>query len=412
MKIGESIDTEKTKNIPKLRFREFADEWQAFMFSSAFDRITTKNKENNLNILTISAQDGLVRQDKFFNKLVAAKDVSGYYLLHRDDFAYNKSYSKGYPMGAIKRLIHDGKGVVSTLYICFRGKHSISISFFEHYFEGGNLVREIEKIAQEGARNHGLLNISISDFFEMNIVYPGVEEQQKIADFLTTVDEKISKLEKKKAGFEKYKKGVMQQIFSQKIRFKKSDGSSYPDWEEKRLGDIVYEPQKDKLLDPSKHDLLTVKLHKQGVVPSGKRPRLTRAGRPYYQRFVGELIVGRQNFHNGGIAIVDEKTNGLVASNALSSFLPKGEQVNIEFVYNYISQKKYYEKVGYLLGGTGQKEISSLEFLNMKIYLPSKEEQGEIIFYINYLNKKSRLLKEQLDWARQFKKALLQQMFV
>ncbi len=90
--------------VPKLRFPEFreAGEWEVKPFEEGFKRLTNKNIENNKNVLTISAQLGLVSQLEYFNKKVAAKDLSGYYLLHRGDFAYNKSYSNGYPMGAIK----------------------------------------------------------------------------------------------------------------------------------------------------------------------------------------------------------------------------------------------------------------------------------------------------------------------
>lgn len=194
-----------TKTTPQLRFPEFTDKWQVKKLGDVFERVTRKNKENNQNILTISAQDGLVSQEKFFSKIVAAKNVTTYYLLHRNDYAYNKSYSKGYPMGAIKRLSKDDKGVVSTLYICFSSKQGAEL-FFDQYFEAGKLNTEIEKIAQEGARNHGLLNMSVGDFFSMTLTVPSKPEQEKIADFLTAVDERIGVGEKKLELLRQYKK--------------------------------------------------------------------------------------------------------------------------------------------------------------------------------------------------------------
>lgn len=97
----------------KVRFKEFTDEWNIVSLGSVFDRVTEKNTENCMNVLTISAQNGLVNQEDYFNKSVSSKDLSGYYLLSKGDFAYNKSYSSGYPMGAIKRLNNYDKGVVS-----------------------------------------------------------------------------------------------------------------------------------------------------------------------------------------------------------------------------------------------------------------------------------------------------------
>ena len=176
------------KNVPNLRFKEFTDEWEEKSLSSLFERITEKNTENNDNVLTISAQYGLISQTDFFNKSVAGKDLTKYYLLHRDDFAYNKSYSNGYPMGAIKRLTKYDKGIVSTLYICFKKRNNDNVSFLEQFFESKKIEKSIQDIAQEGARNHGLLNIGVGDFFDITIKIPYFEEQEKIADFLSNVD--------------------------------------------------------------------------------------------------------------------------------------------------------------------------------------------------------------------------------
>ena len=150
---------------------------------------------------------------EFFNKSVSAKDVTGYYLLDRNDFAYNKSYSNGYPMGAIKRLTRYEKGVVSTLYICFRNKTCFDNSFAEQYFETGLQNNELEKVAQEGARNHGLLNIGVSDFFKIELTIPSLPEQQKIATFLSAIDEKINYCSAQIEKMEAWKKGLLQQMF-------------------------------------------------------------------------------------------------------------------------------------------------------------------------------------------------------
>ena len=166
---------------PQLRFSEFSGEWQEKRLGEVFERVTRKNIENNKNVLTISAQHGLINQEQFFNKSVAANNVTGYYLLHKNEFAYNKSYSKGYPMGAIKKLNKYDKGVVSTLYICFKAKPENHDIFFENYFDSGFLNKGLHKIAQEGARNHGLLNLSVIEFFrDINLFFPTPPEQKKI----------------------------------------------------------------------------------------------------------------------------------------------------------------------------------------------------------------------------------------
>ena len=188
-------------------------EWEEKRFEQVFKRITRKNKENNQNVLTISAQQGLINQEEYFKKSVSAKDVTGYYLLHKDDFAYNKSYSKGYPLGAIKRLKKYEKGVVSTLYICFKAIKD-NKDFLEQYFEGGMLNHEIHKIAQEGARNHGLLNVSVTEFFkDIKLFLPSQKEQNKIANFLSSIDTKIQQAQNQLKQTKEFKKALLQQMF-------------------------------------------------------------------------------------------------------------------------------------------------------------------------------------------------------
>ncbi len=194
---------------------ERSSEYPLTRFEEIFKRVKSKNDEYNENVLTISAQQGLVSQTDYFNKSVAAKNISGYYLLQRDDFAYNKSYSKGFPYGAIKRLTKYDKGVVSTLYICFRLKNTnaTSIDYVEQLFNAGVLNREISKIAQEGARNHGLLNVSVVEFFrDIKIPLPPLAEQTRIATILTTIDARITAAQKEVAGWEEWKRGLLQKM--------------------------------------------------------------------------------------------------------------------------------------------------------------------------------------------------------
>jgi type I restriction enzyme S subunit len=202
----------------EIRFKDkngcnFPD-WINTKLGNVFERVTQKNKEDNQNVLTISAQRGLINQQKYFNKSVSAKDVTGYYLLQKGDFAYNKSYSKGYPMGAIKRLNNYDEGVVSTLYICFKSHDEQHDAFWEQYFEAGLLNREISKIAQEGARNHGLLNVSVVEFFrDITVHAPSEKEQVRLAEFLGALDKKLELVSQQIEQTQTFKKGLLQQMF-------------------------------------------------------------------------------------------------------------------------------------------------------------------------------------------------------
>ena len=198
----------------KKRLPGFKGEWEECVFSDVSNRLTKKNTELDDNVITISAQRGFIRQEDYFNKRVASKTLSGYYLIDKGQFAYNKSYSKGYPMGAFKRLDDFDKAVVTTLYICFEITEKANSDFMVYYFEGGMLVRNLMKIAQEGGRAHGLLNISLGDFFGLKMTLPSTEEQTAIAQVLTKADEEINRTQNYLEQLQEQKKGLMQQLLT------------------------------------------------------------------------------------------------------------------------------------------------------------------------------------------------------
>ena len=208
----------------KMRLPGFSGEWHWVTFSDVFERVREKNEVGNTNVLTISAQHGLISQVEYFNKSVASDDVRGYTLLRRGDFAYNKSYSDGYPMGAFKPLERYDSGIVSSLYICFRlASAEHDHDFFRHYFEAGLFNQEVAAIAQEGARNHGLLNVSVVDFFDTSLHAPSCEEQAAIAHVINEAESIQRGLEAQLAAFRQEKAALIQQLLTGKRRVKVED---------------------------------------------------------------------------------------------------------------------------------------------------------------------------------------------
>ena len=181
------------ENFPEIRFPGFTDAWEQRKLGEIAERVTRKNKNLESELpLTISAQHGLINQETFFNKKVASKDVSGYYLLKKGEFAYNKSYSSDYPWGAVKRLDNYEMGVLSTLYIVFR-PNSIDSDFLAVYYDSPKWHKEVSMRAAEGARNHGLLNISPQDFFDTELIFPvNHPEQAAIGSFFQELDQLIT----------------------------------------------------------------------------------------------------------------------------------------------------------------------------------------------------------------------------
>ena len=201
---------------PKLRFPGFDEPWKAERLSDFADRVTRKNSKNETDLpLTISSKDGLVDQVSYFNKTVASKDMSGYYLLKNGEYAYNKSYSVGYDFGSIKRLDRYSMGALSTLYICFALKRHDS-DFIKAYFDSLKWYREIYRISAEGARNHGLLNVPTEEFFDTKHYLPeNTVEQRKIADFLITLDRRIDAQQSLVDNLKKYKRGLSSSLFDE-----------------------------------------------------------------------------------------------------------------------------------------------------------------------------------------------------
>ena len=198
--------------VPNLRFNN--NPYKKYNLYEFATRVTRKNKDNVSNLpLTISAQYGLVDQVSFFNKTVASKDMSGYYLLKNGEFAYNKSYSNDYPWGAIKRLDLYNMGCLSTLYICFKSNDNIvNSNYLVHYFESPKWHKQVADIAGEGARNHGLLNIAVNDFFNTKHAVPTIENQIKIARFLDLIEERIQTQIKIIEDYKVLKKKISKQV--------------------------------------------------------------------------------------------------------------------------------------------------------------------------------------------------------
>ena len=169
----------------------------------------------------------------YFNKTVASKDMSGYYLLKNGEYAYNKSYSVGYDFGSVKRLDRYDMGALSTLYICF-GLKKHNSDFIKAYFDSLKWYREIYMISAEGARNHGLLNVPTDEFFNTKHYIPmDSAEQRKIADFMIALEHRIEAQQSLVDNLKKYNRGVVRTLLSPKRCSIKN-----VKWTTSRIGDI------------------------------------------------------------------------------------------------------------------------------------------------------------------------------
>lgn len=365
-------------------------DWKERKLKNYFTRLTRKNAENNQNVLTISAQYGLISQEDFFNKSVASEDKSNYFLLLKGDFAYNKSYSNGYPYGAIKRLEYYEKGIVSPLYICMEPQNSFVADYFVQYFEGGLLNGEIHAFAQEGARNHGLLNIAVDDFFNTNVVVPCEVEQQRIAEILATQDKVIELKEKLLKEKQRQKKYLMQQLLTGKKRLPGFSG----EWKELRFKDVF-----DTI---SSRDCQIDKLH-----------YLTRGLYPIVDQSKN-LIAG---YSNDGTKLIKCPAEGLII---FGDHTREVKFVNFDFIAGADGTQILTSKVEdvqtiYLYYALQETQIPNDGYSrhfkyvkSAKYCIPSLQEQSAIAQILSTADKEIELLKKDIEQEKLKKKSLMQ----
>ena len=206
------------------RLKGFKGKWKEVTLGSVLERVTRKNSDSCKNALTVSAQRGLISQDTYFAKQIASEANEHYVLLNRGEFAYNRSASNGYPFGAIKRLEAHEEGIVSTLCLCF-GVADLGVldsDFLVWLIEAGQLNRAICKIAHEGARSHGLLNVTAKDFFDIKTTVPGFPEQRAIAAIMNDTQTEIDALRGQVKALKVQKRALMQKLLSGNWRMPKT----------------------------------------------------------------------------------------------------------------------------------------------------------------------------------------------
>ena len=301
--------------------------------------------------------------------------------------------------------IDDEKVLAGLHTILARDNNNITVNGFKAYLFSTNSLKTKIKIIANGI---SVLGISKNSLSKLTVNVPSKNEQNDVVDFISLIDNKIELLEQKHQYYLDFKKFLMQQIFTQKLRFDFKDT-----WDKVLLKDVAFIPKKTKLTNVEGLKLLTVKLHTKGIEINDRiKPKLTKRGRPYYIRRSGELLIGRQNFHNGGMGIVPKSLDGGICSNAISSFNVFEDKIDVNYLYYFLARPEYYIKSERLIGGTGQKEFSEKELLKLKIDLPSLEEQNKIVDFLLNIDHKIELSENQLNKTQEFKKGLLQQMFV
>ena len=406
---------------PALRFKGFTDPWEQRKLGDAFERVVRKNTNNESRLpLTISAQDGLVDQITYFNNRVASRDVSNYYLVYNGEFAYNKSTSDGYPFGAVKRLDWYEKGVLSTLYIVFALKHpeKDDSDFMTVFYDTDRWHRGVAERAAEGARNHGLLNISADDFFDIDTTMPEDKvEQEKIGRLLKKLDTLITLHQRKYEKLVNIKKSMLDKMFPKngasvpEIRFK---GFTDP-WEQRKISELAEKTYGGGTPTTSNEafwngnipwiqssDIVDGKL--MGVEP---RKYITQTG---LNSSATQLVP------KNSIAIITRVGVGKLAYMPFSystsqDFLSLSKLNTEPFFTVYACYKKLQSELN-TVQGTSIKGITKDELLAKTISVPVYSEQKQIGSFFAQLDTLITLHQRKLEKLQNIKKSCLEKMFV
>ena len=408
---------EKQKLEPKLRFPEFTsmDEWHNYRLEEISDRITERVGDKELPTLSISAGIGFVSQEQKFSRDISGKQYKNYIHIKKGDFSYNKGNSKKFPQGCIYELLEYVEAAVPNAFISFRFKYSYVSGFYKGYFENNFHGRQLVKYITSGARMDGLLNINPSDFF--NIILPTPikkEEQQKIADCLSSIDDLISAEEKKLALLNDYKKGWMQKLFP-------AEGKTIPEWRFPEFKDD--------------NNWKCVEIETVGKVITGKTPPTSNDSLwngsiqfvtptdivgDKYQRLVQRTVVKTSKMKVlpkgtiiftciASVVKMAISVYPCVTNQQINSIITKRGYYN-EFIY--YSLFRNVNKIKSDLSNTTVPIINKTDFSKIQIFVTlNKKEQEKIANFLSGIDELISSQKGKIEKLKQHKKALMQGLF-
>lgn len=401
--------------MPALRFKD--KDGQAFeapdelTIQDLFDKVKTTNKDGaNKNVITNSAEHGLIPQREFFDKDIAVEGNTSKYTIIKDgDFVYNPRKSSTAPYGPFNCYTREEPGIVSPLYSCLTPKNKSYTPYLLYYFASPAWYSYIYHNGNQGGARHDRVGMTDDLLQGIPVLLPCQEEQDKITAFLSLYDKRIEAQTSKVEALETRRKGLLQQIFSQEIRFRDDDGSEFPDWESHAMGEFFTE-RKEKA--QGGEELLSVTIA-NGVIrqaDSDKRDNSSEDKSNYKRVMTGDMAYNTMRMWQGaeGVSYWD----GIV-SPAYTIIIPE-DGVNAEFfmvlfkTYDALKQFTIYSQ-----GMTSDQWNLKFDiFADLEFDVPCSEEQAKIVALFKLLDKQIQIEKDKLEAIKQVKKGLLQQMFV
>lgn len=383
-----------------------------------FDKVRTKNKDGrNKNVITNSAEFGLIRQRDFFDKDIAVKgNTNKYTIINDGDFVYNPRKSSNAPYGPFNCYTFKEPGIVSPLYSCLTPKNKEFTPYLLYYFSSPAWYSYIYHNGNQGGARHDRVGMSDDLLQGIPITLPDIDEQTKISEFLSLCDERVKIQSVKVEALETRRRGLLQQIFSQEIRFVADDGSDFPVWEETLLSDIL-EERKEK--NTGREEVYSVSVTKGLVNQIEHLGRSFAAEDTSKYKIVkpGDIVYTKSPTGDFKWGIVKQSMidKDVIVSPLYGIFTPKS------YAFGFVIDAYFSSSIrahNYLItqitkGPKNTINITNDEFLDKEVYLPTSEEEAQKIqAFIELLDKQIKIEKDKLEAFKLVKKGLLQQMFV
>lgn len=389
----------------KSEFKNLPSGWRVVRLGEIAKKSILKNRNNSIKlVLSNSAINGLVAQNEYFDKDIANKEnIQDYYIVHLGDFVYNPRISQNAPTGPINRNMFS-KGIVSPLYTVFSVQDETLAKFLAYFFQTIVWQNQVKSVANYGAR-HDRINITDNTFFSLKILLPPLVEQEKIAEILSTWDEAINLTINLIENKKRFKKALMQNLLTAKIRFPEFKD----EWEETILGkicDISTGTSKSRFIGNGKFYIVDMgSITQDGLLNSTKTTNLSKD-------FLdcGDLVMPKDDIGGGkiiGKVAVINKDNTYVLSDHIFRIKTTENSNFLAYLINYdLNNKKIRREVS----GTAQFGLGRRTIENLKIFVPSLNEQQKIAGVLTACDDEINLLNLKLENLKKQKQGLMQKL--
>ncbi|WP_370293615.1 restriction endonuclease subunit S [Thalassolituus sp.] len=394
---------------PLIRFPEFHDVWRGIPLSSVIHAMVQPS-DDTYPLFSLTIENGVTEKtDRYERSFLVGDESEAYVSIYKNQFAYNPMNLR---FGALARHVRDFPVNISRYYDVFSVKEGYSPEFLESLFLTFPSIKYYNRMATGSLLEKK--RVHFSEFKEFVFPIPSIEEQRKIASFLSSVDSKRTKLREKRELLETYKRGMMQKLFSQELRFKSDDGCEFPAWKAFKL------IQRGRFIGGGTPST-DVKSFWQGHMPwiSSSDIRDGNIYQPKINRYINDAAIkesATKVVPKGSLLIVSRVGVGklsvseceLCTSQDFTNFVPENDN-SYFLAYLLISEKRRLLSISQ---GTSIKGFTVEDLANLRLTLPCRDEQQKIADCLSTIDKKIDAVAQQIVQMETFKQGLLQKMFV